>query len=69
MTHKDDLFVEQRSQGDYAVRRPNSERASHVASTQREAIDWANEHAHGGAVRIERVRRTSKGVPDHWRTE
>jgi len=32
------LFVERRPQGDYAVRRPSSERASNVLPTQREAI-------------------------------
>ena len=39
---KDDQFyVERREQGDYAVRKANSERASAVRSTQKEAIDWA----------------------------
>ena len=37
------LFVERRPQGDYAVRRPSSERASHVFPTQREAIERARE--------------------------
>jgi hypothetical protein len=32
---EDQLFVERRPQGDYAVRRPNSERASAVLPTQR----------------------------------
>jgi hypothetical protein len=38
---KDQLFVERRPQGDYAVRRPNSERASDVKPTQGEAIQRA----------------------------
>ena len=37
------LFVERRPQGDYAVRRPSSERASQVFHTQREAIERARE--------------------------
>jgi HTH-type transcriptional regulator/antitoxin HipB len=37
------LFVERRPQGDYAVRRPSSERASHVFHTKREAIERARE--------------------------
>ena len=37
------LFVEQRPQGDYAVRKPNSERASAVLPTQAEAIERAKE--------------------------
>jgi hypothetical protein len=35
---KDQLYVERRPQGDYAVRRPNSQRVSDVLPTQREAI-------------------------------
>ncbi len=37
MSNKD-LFVERRPQGDFAVRRANSERASAVAPTQTKAI-------------------------------
>ena len=37
------LFVERRPQGDYAVRRPSSERASDVLPTQKEAIERARE--------------------------
>ena len=40
---KERLFVEHRPQGGYAVRRPNSERASAVCSTQAEAIQRARE--------------------------
>ena len=34
---KNQLFVERRDQGDYAVRKPGSERASAVCDTQAEA--------------------------------
>jgi len=63
---KKELYVEQRPQGDYAVRRPNSERASDVLPTQRQAIERAKEL---GADRplVERVRHTSVGKPDQWR--
>jgi len=61
------LYVEQRPQGDYAVRRGNSERASAVAPTQREAIERARELNSGGSPSVERVRNTSKGKPDQWR--
>jgi transcriptional regulator with XRE-family HTH domain len=37
------LFVERRPQGDYSVRRPDSERASDVLPKQREAIERARE--------------------------
>jgi hypothetical protein len=40
---KDQLFVERRPQGDYAVRRPDSERASDVLPTEAEAIERARE--------------------------
>jgi hypothetical protein len=36
------VFIERRpGEGDYAVRKPGSDRASVVTPTQREAIDWA----------------------------
>jgi pyridoxine/pyridoxamine 5'-phosphate oxidase len=63
----DDLFVEQREQGDYAVRRANSERASAVLPTQAEAIERARELEPDSAVLVERVRHTSVGKPDQWR--
>ena len=43
MADEDQLFVERRPEGDYAVRRPNSERASAVLPTQAEAIERARE--------------------------
>jgi hypothetical protein len=63
---KNELYVERRPQGDYAVRRPDSERASAVLPTQREAIERAKEL---GAPKplVERVRHTSVGKPDQWR--
>jgi Uncharacterized protein conserved in bacteria (DUF2188) len=35
---KDELYVDRHPQGDYAVRRPNSQRATAVKPTQRAAI-------------------------------
>jgi hypothetical protein len=61
------LFVEQRLEGDYAVRKPNSQRASAVAATQEEAIRRARELNPNIAPLVERVRRTSAGKPDQWR--
>jgi len=65
--HNERLFVEQREAGDYAVRRPNSERASAVEPTQAEAIKRARELNPGEAPLVERVRHTSRGKPDKWR--
>jgi hypothetical protein len=61
------IFVEQRPQGDYAVRRPNSQRASDVLPTQREAIERARQLNDGNPPLVERVRNTDKGGRDKWR--
>lgn len=61
------IFVEQRENGDYAVRRPNSERASAVTPTQREAIGRASEIAPNARIMVERVRNTAVGGRDQWR--
>jgi hypothetical protein len=65
---KDQLFVERRSQGDYAVRRPNSQRASDVLPTQRKAIERARELNPNGTPLVGRVRYTNRGSPDKWRS-
>lgn len=67
MVAKDQLFVERRPQGDYAVRRPNSERASAVLPTQAEAIGRARELNPDRDPLVERVRNTTVGSPDKWR--
>ena len=61
------LFVERRPQGDYAVRRPNSDRASAVSPTQGEAIERARELNPDAELLVERVRNTDRGHPDKWR--
>ena len=64
---KDQLFVERRPKGDFAVRRGNAERASAVLPTQAEAIDRARELSPNSSPLVERVRRTEAGHPDKWR--
>ncbi|WP_309147424.1 DUF2188 domain-containing protein [Paraburkholderia caballeronis] len=68
-TKKDsnNLYVERRPQGDYAVRKPDSDRASAVAPTQGQAIDRAKQLNPDAAIHIERVRNTNGGHPDKWR--
>jgi hypothetical protein len=61
------IYVERRPEGDYAVRRPNSDRASDVLPTQHEAIDRARQLSPGAAPHVERVRHTNRGSPDKWR--
>ena len=63
----ENIFVERRDAGDYAIRRPNSERASDVLPTQHEAIERARELNPSGPVLVERVRETSVGGRDKWR--
>jgi hypothetical protein len=63
----DQLFVERRPQGDYAVRRGDSERASAVLPTQAEAIERARELNPNKAPLVERVRDTAEGSRDKWR--
>lgn len=53
--------------GDYAVRRPNSQRASDVLPTQAEAIERARQLNPDTQPAVERVRNTSRGHPDKWR--
>jgi hypothetical protein len=64
---KNEIYVERRDEGDYAVRRPGSDRASAVTPTQSEAIDRAREIAPNAAVHVERVRDTNRGGRDKWR--
>ncbi len=58
---KPGIYVEQRPDGDFAVRKENSKRASAVAPTQKEAIDRAKELAAGGDIHVERVRNVGDG--------
>ena len=59
--NKDQLYVERRDQGDYAVRKANSQRASAVLPTQAEAIERAKELNPNGRPVVERVRNTTAG--------
>lgn len=62
------IFVERRPDtGDYAIRQPDSQRASDVKPTQAEAIERAREINPGATVHVERVRHTTGGKPDKWR--
>jgi Uncharacterized protein conserved in bacteria (DUF2188) len=65
--NKDQLYVERRDQGDYAVRRANSQRASAVLPTQAQAIERAKELNPNRRPVVERVRNTTAGGRDKWR--
>ena len=65
---KKEVFIERRrEQGDYAVRKPGSERASAILPTQAKAIERAREMNPNAAVHVERVRDTNVGGRDKWR--
>jgi hypothetical protein len=64
---KREIYIERRPEGDYAVRRPGSDRASAVEPTQRGAIERGREIAPNAAVHVERQRHTNRGRPDEWR--
>lgn len=61
------IYVEQRPERDYAVRRPGSDRASAIEPTQAKAIERARELNPGVAPHVERVRQTDVGSRDKWR--
>jgi hypothetical protein len=61
------IFIERRPQGDYAVRRGNSQKASRVYPTQREAVEKARDLNPSGTILVERVRGRSVGARDQFR--
>jgi hypothetical protein len=63
----ENLYIERTNDGDYAVRRPKSERASAILPTQAEAIERAREIGPDAAIHVERVRNTNVGQRDKWR--
>lgn len=68
MAKKDVFFIEKRQdKGDFAIRRPGSDRASGIKGTQKEAIDRAREMNPDATIHVERVRNVPTGHPDKWR--
>jgi hypothetical protein len=61
------LFIEQRPEGGYAVRKPDSKRASAVEPSQEKAIERAEKIDPKAVVLVERVRNTIVGRRDKWR--
>jgi hypothetical protein len=67
MSGQNKIYVEQRKEGDYAVRKAGSQRASAVEPTQKEAIEKARELYPEVVPHVERVRNTKIGGRDKWR--
>ncbi|MBL6612398.1 MAG: DUF2188 domain-containing protein [Alphaproteobacteria bacterium] len=65
--NNDRLYIEQRDQGDFAVRRGGADRASAVEETQKEAIERARALNPNATILVERVRNTNVGRRDKWR--
>jgi len=65
--NNDQFFIERRPEGDYAVRRGDSDRASAVKPTQQGAIERAREIDPAAPIHVERVRNTDVGHRDKWR--
>ena len=63
---KQGLYIEPREQGDYAVRREDSKRASATAPTQKAAIARARELEPDAEIHVARVRGVGDG-PDKFR--
>ena len=61
------FFIERTDDGEFAVRKPDSRRASDIQPTQKEAIERAKELNPGATIHVERVRYTEGGNPDKWR--
>ena len=64
---KNEVFIERRKTGDFAVRKPGSERASAVLPTQEAAVNRARVMHPNAAIFVERVRDTKVGGRDKWR--
>jgi hypothetical protein len=61
------FFIERRPEGDYAVKKGNSDRASAAAPTRVDAIQKAKELNPDATIQVERVRDTDTGGRDKWR--
>ena len=61
-----DYFIERNDDGKYKVLKPNADRASAIADTQKAAIHRAKQLNPDAAVHVERVRNVGPG-PDKWR--
>ena len=61
-------FIEQNDEGKFTTKAKGADRASGVFDTQKEAIDYAKELNPNDHPDVERVRHTSGGEPDKWRS-
>ncbi|HEX6564912.1 MAG TPA: DUF2188 domain-containing protein [Chthoniobacterales bacterium] len=69
MANEEQIYIEERADGKYAIRRGNSERASAVEDTQEKAVEVAGRMFPGIKPHIERIRNVKTGGRDQWRDE
>jgi hypothetical protein len=69
MANEEQVYIEERPDGKFAIRKGNSERASAVEDTQEKAEEVARDMFPGVKPRIERVRNVETGGRDKWRDE
>jgi len=62
-------FIEENSQGKFAIRAKGSTRASRLADTQKEAEKLVKQFNPEDRPDVERVRNTKGGGRDQWRSE
>jgi hypothetical protein len=67
MANEEQIYIEERADGKYAIRKGNSERASAVEDSQEKAIEVAAQMFPGAKPHIERVRNVKAGGRDKWR--
>lgn len=61
------IFVEQRPQGGYAVKRRGSQKTIQTLATQKEAVEKARELNPGRMILVRRVRSGARGASESWR--
>ena len=61
-------FIEENADGQFAVRAKDSERASALFSTQKEAEDHVRQLNPDDRPDVERIRNRETGVHDKWRS-
>jgi len=69
MANEEQIYIEERADGKFALRKGNSERASAVEDTQEKAEEVARHMFPGVKPHIERVRNVKTGGRDQWREE
>ena len=69
VANEEQVYIEERPDGKYAIRRGNSERASAVEDTQEKAVEVARQMFPGVEPHIERVRNVKTGGRDQWRDD